>query len=172
MKNILQFDIKNDLDVSKYSNSFVVAALIIVFILIARGLLSNYSVQQKRITQEIKRIEEKKDLVKKWEAVAKEYKVLSDDFVQNDPSLLKKILEQSARKANIRITSFRSSRKDADPFIVVMLRLKADSSYENLVKFLQLVEDKGIEVDSAKLSRKDNKMTIEELVLKGYILKK
>jgi len=171
MKDILKLDIKSNIDISKYSNAFVVAAMLIVFILASKGLLSNYASQQKTIEKENKSIEEKKDLMKKWEAVENEYERLSDNFLK-DPELLKKILEQNAQKSSIRITSFRSSRKEDKNFSIITFKLKADCSYSKLVEFLQLIEGKGIEIERINLSRDNKQMKIDELVLTGYILKK
>jgi hypothetical protein len=154
----------------RYKNEIVAIAIILLFIFVIKGIVSNYFLRLNKLKNEKEELKDKKLLIARWEKAAKDYKTLGKDFFHKEPLLFKIFVEEKAKDYKLNINYIEPFQEDKGSYLVGTIKIGASCSYETLFNFIKTMERKNIEVDNLIIEGSEPKKDIE-MILKTFILK-
>ena len=169
MKDILSGDIKI-IKIMPYKNYICALAIIALFLIGNRFMLSQFATKSKMLDLEKNKVQEGKLTVEKWNGLQSEFNTLKNNFFLSDPALFGKFVEEKTKKLGITIDSSNFSRTDQGMYWEEIVDLTFLTSYKNTVNFIDVLEKRGIKVESISMGRK-NKRVSTKIKLVGLILK-
>ncbi len=157
MKDLSQLDVK---ELGNYKNTIAIIVIVIIGGFFMRNYFINYQQDLKKIEEKTVFLENTKNKAKEWRNLREEYRSLSKDFLDQQPLIVKKYVEEEARRNNIEVSSLKTNKKMVGSFQNVTMELSLTiRSYSNLVSFIKSVEEKNIFIDRFFLDKsQDEKM--------------
>lgn len=157
-------------EILRYKNVLVGIAIVLVFWMAFRNILSKYSLAQKALETKREEFEEGKKVIKKWERLVREHEGLKKGFLQKNILSFKKFIEEQAQLSGMDISSLSVSHKDEGRYWQVAMQIRAVSSYNQFVNFLRAVEKKRIGVAQIKILDRYGEISMD-MRLRGAVLK-
>ncbi|MCQ9204689.1 MAG: hypothetical protein NG737_00010 [Omnitrophica bacterium] len=157
-------------EILRYKNVLVGIAIVLVFWMAFRNILSKHSLAKNALETKREEFEEGKKVIKKWVRLVKDYKELERGFLQKNVLSFKKFVEEQAQLSGIDISSLSVSHKDKGRYWQVAMHIKAVSSYKQFVNFLRAVEKKKVEVVQIKIFDRHDGISMD-MKLRGAVLK-
>lgn len=152
----------------KYKNT--ISIILIIFIFVIKSIFTSYTNQINKLERKREELKKKKMLIKKWEEVDEKYKNISNDFFLSESLLFKRFVEERAKEYGIAIDYLSPQQKSRKFFEEVELKLKAVSTYKDLINFIRIAEDKNIVIKKLTIKGGRPKKKIE-MELKTIVLK-
>jgi len=152
----------------KYKNT--ISIILIIFIFVIKSIFTSYTNQINKLERKREELKKKKMLIKKWEEVDEKYKNISNDFFLSESLLFKRFVEERAKEYGIAIDYLSPQQKSRKFFEEVELKLKAVSTYKDLINFIRIAEDKNIVIKKLTIKGGKPKKKIE-MELKTIVLK-
>lgn len=157
-------------EILRYKNVLVAIAIVLVFWMSFRNILSKHSLAQQALETKREEFEEGKKVIKKWERLVSEHEKLKKGFLQKNILSFKKFVEEQAQLSGIDISSLSVSHKDKGQYWQVTMHIRAISFYKQFVNFLRAVEKKRIEVVQIKILDRYGEISMD-MRLRGVVLK-
>lgn len=154
-----------------YYKNFILGIIIIVMVVfVTKDMIAKHKLIMKKLEVKRAELEKGKELIAKWQGVAKEIDTLTRGFFSKDPTLFKTFVEQQAKAANISVNSLSPLNKQKDFYLESTITIKGYSdAYANVAKFIQILESKNINTETLHVKADAKKRNID-IVLKAFIM--
>jgi len=169
MSNALSSDIKS-IKIMPYKNFICALAIIALFLIGNRFMLLHFATREKSLDFEKNKVEDGKLTVKQWNRLQGEFNILRKNFFIADPLLFRKFVEEKAKNLGIAIDSSNFSRTDQGEYWEEVADLTFLTSYKNTTDFFDILEKRGVKVDSISMERRKRRI-LARARLVGFILK-
>tara|TARA_B100000315_G_C14537493_1_gene569196 strand:- start:166 stop:666 length:501 start_codon:yes stop_codon:yes gene_type:complete len=164
-------DMLNIKNFSQYKSSVIAFLIVAVFVLINLNTFSRHSVEMGELESEVEKLEDGEKTIKKWLAVRAGYKKLNKVFLTDDTMTLKQFIREKAKLFNTDIRSLKASYEKKDEYLEAPIDLRIVGFYGDFVDFIKAIEEKTIEINRFKITRKKGSEVIDiDLSLRGLII--
>ena len=153
-----------------YKNFICALAIIALFLIGNRSMLSYFAARAKALDFEKNKVQEGKLTIKKWNKLQGELSVLKNSFFIGDPLLFRKFVEEEAKNLGIAVDSSNFSRTDQGMYWKESADLVFLTSYKNTIDFFNILEKRGIKVESISMQRESRRVQTGVKLI-GFILK-
>jgi len=157
---------------SPYKNIIIGVVIIITFVRIVQGTVSQHFLKRKEVAVKAQELEEGERIIEKWKNLERNNKELTSKFLTKDTLTFKKFVEENANDLGIKITSLKTSNVEKELYWEMAMNLGMRCSYKDFKDFVKAIEDKGVAVEGVTItSSREERDEIVHLALKGFIIK-
>jgi Tfp pilus assembly protein PilO len=162
MSNLSEMDAK---DILRYKNTLAAIAIIVIFGLIAKNIVSTHKQNMSVLEKEKEKIKEHRELVSKHQTLKAKYSNLIQKYFQGNEIDLKSYLERVANGYGLQISSVRPSQKSEEFYKINELAINLEGTYHNFVQFLNDLEKQNMEVKRVSMKQKNHNIDVQITVL-------
>ncbi len=157
---------------SPYKNIIIGIIIIITFVRIAKGIISQHSLKREEVIVKAQELEEGERIIERWKNLERNTAELASKFLTKDTLTFKKFVEEKANGLGIKITSIKTSNVEKKLYWEMVMNLGMICSYKDFTDFVKAMEMKGVAVEGVTItSSREERDEIINLALKGFIIK-
>lgn len=155
----------------KFKNILAIVGVGVVFVVINLSTYSGHNSQLEKLDSELKKIEEGKEAITRWNKIRRDYRGLEDVFLIEGTMPFKQFVRLKARQFDIKINSLKSSFVEKGDYLELPMEVAVTCSYDNFLAFVEALEEKTVEIKRATIKRQKNEQEIKaELYLVGLVV--
>ena len=148
-----------------YMSEVIAVAIVIIYLMVGRAMHSNYSSEMEQLESKAGEMATKRVEIERWKKLKLESKDLTDKFLLKDESSFRKFVEGKALDYSLSISSLIPTKKERKFYTEVTIGLKASTSYDDLVGFIDSLVERGIHVVKISLNNASPDVAGEMLVI-------